>query len=709
MSNDHFKFVMLAGLGSFFLLPLGCGNTSYPHGAADAAGQATGGAGSGEPGGGSDGSTVVDAPVGAGSGGNTVADASSGGSDGKSVLDGPVASAGFGGTPAGGGGAGAAGVGGTGGTGGPSGSQASGGSGGTPVTGATYWISPTGTAATLAACSGATPLSDTACCSYDKAQGPGVAPGDTAYYRGGTYALPSGAEAIKPTNSGSPSGPITFASYNDEDVVFQGSGTYSHSIDINCSAARGGTSNKRAYIRVHGSPGHPIVFNHFYKHLWILASDHNEISYCKFYGMAAEGHENTGSYIYVSAQYNWIHNNTFAQWGDCTPYGTDAGGPFQMGINDADDHLTRYNLVEDNDMSQGGHHVAWLGGTYNIYRNNYFHNEPWCPIDNPTFATRVLIQNGYATTPGTNVDGVFNLNEGNRIGYGGPKNKSEVGGNVAQVMGAYNVWRYNTWAQSYLSAVWLYDYNDYGEITQHNKVYNNTFWHGGYGYYQDYYDLNATAPASSSWSKSFHHPINIEDDPQVANNVFMNNLFYQNNTNGSYSLGDYCDFVTTGADHYSDVAPKRQIISNNWTDDLGDPKFVDILGTPDPTSARQWNLGLQSGSPCIDGGTYLTTAKGAGSDSISLTVADATFFFYDAGNVSAAWPSGNLNNDWIAIGVASNVVQISSIDYASNAITLAFPMTWAANAPVWLYKKSDGAQVLYGSAPDYGAYELSGR
>ena len=58
-----------------------------------------------------------------------------------------------------------------------------------------------------------------------------------------------------------------------------------------------------------------------------------------------------------------------------------------------------------------------------------------------------------------------------------------------------------------------------------------------------------------------------------------------------------------------------------------------------------------------------------------------------------------------AIGQVSNTVQISSINYSTNTITLSSPMTWANNTSVWLYKKSDGAVVLLGSAPDQGAYE----
>jgi hypothetical protein len=65
--------------------------------------------------------------------------------------------------------------------------------------------------------------------------------------------------------------------------------------------------------------------------------------------------------------------------------------------------------------------------------------------------------------------------------------------------------------------------------------------------------------------------------------------------------------------------------------------------------------------------------------------------------------------DWIAIGTVGNVVQISSINYDTNVITLASPMTWADKAPIWLYKNSSGVRVLYGRAPDIGAHEFDQR
>jgi hypothetical protein len=70
--------------------------------------------------------------------------------------------------------------------------------------------------------------------------------------------------------------------------------------------------------------------------------------------------------------------------------------------------------------------------------------------------------------------------------------------------------------------------------------------------------------------------------------------------------------------------------------------------------------------------------------------------------------------DCIAIGTATNTVCIAqgypagestgpTINYSTNTITLASPMTWAAGAPIWLYSKSDGVRILYGAAPDIGA------
>jgi hypothetical protein len=67
---------------------------------------------------------------------------------------------------------------------------------------------------------------------------------------------------------------------------------------------------------------------------------------------------------------------------------------------------------------------------------------------------------------------------------------------------------------------------------------------------------------------------------------------------------------------------------------------------------------------------------------------------------------GLVQADWIAVGSVENVVQITSINYTTNTITLSYSISRNDNDPVWLYKKSDGRRVLFGSAPDAGATEF---
>ena len=117
-------------------------------------------------------------------------------------------------------------------------------------------------------------------------------------------------------------------------------------------------------------------------------------------------------------------------------------------------------------------------------------------------------------------------------------------------------------------------------------------------------------------------------------------------------------------------------------------------------------MSLQPSSGAIDGATYLTQARGAGSNSTNLVVDDA-LYFQDGSWGSDLARGVTLFPDWIAIGTVTNAVQIAQggINYSTNALTLASPMTWTNGAPIWLFKKSDGTRVLHGSAPDYGAYE----
>ena len=136
----------------------------------------------------------------------------------------------------------------------------------------------------------------------------------------------------------------------------------------------------------------------------------------------------------------------------------------------------------------------------------------------------------------------------------------------------------------------------------------------------------------------------------------------------------------------------------------GDPLFVNASSTPplDKNDSTVPNLNLQPGSPAIDAGGPLAYVPISDTGSGMLLVVSNALFFEDG-----TWaPIGTIEADWIAVGTITNIAKIASIDYAMNAITLENSIVRNDGDSVWLYRKSDGEQVLHGSAPDVGACEF---
>lgn len=209
----------------------------------------------------------------------------------------------------------------------------------------------------------------------------------------------------------------------------------------------------------------------------------------------------------------------------------------------------------------------------------------------------------------------------------------------------------------------------------YSKIYNNSVYYSGYG----------DDDISSGFKYGFQAistSINVHRPHPVMVSV-KNNIFY-NSFRGEHSFSEVNADIT---------------YFNNYSQD---PKFENqYIG--DRTSLTLPNLNLQPSSGAIDKGTFLTTAKGSGANSIRLAVEDA-FYFQDGkwgSDLSEKYP------DWIAIGSVDNIVAINNINYTTNVISLAEERSWRDNDPVWLYKKSDGTRVLYASAPDIGAHEYA--
>lgn len=371
---------------------------------------------------------------------------------------------------------------------------------------------------------------------------------------------------------------------------------------------------------------------------------------------------NTGS----PSTHNWIHNSTFHDSGHISVgVGTCDDGQTLLRLGgDAGTDASDFNLIEDNVFYHGGHDLAIISSRYNIIRRNVMHNEGWllrqatCS-NNPTlFGNRGLL----FENPGG--DGGFNLVEDNRIGHLGTP-PDDDGASAIENPTDNNIFRYNFLYKA--GATGLYFKSQSG-LPDNNRVYNNTIYANGGGE-----DINIIFQAGITF-------VCFPTDP--VNNVIKNNIVYAN----------------------VDAVHGEGCLGYEYTNNLEtDPSFVNP-NVDDPTSLTLPNLSLQSGSSAIDGGTNLTLANGSGSNSTTLVV-DDSLYFQDGTYGSDLVQGVSIFPDWIAIGTVGNTVQISSINYATHTITLASAKTWSDNAPIWLYKKSDGAVVLAGSAPDYGASE----
>jgi hypothetical protein len=359
----------------------------------------------------------------------------------------------------------------------------------------------------------------------------------------------------------------------------------------------------------------------------------------------------------------------------------------QIGVP-AYDNVSGYQTIENNTFYSGGHHNLETFTKYNIIRNNVFHHEgsmtapnppcPYGPDTNGKHGNRnIQIYDGY------NEDGKFNLIEGNRFGHSGPP-PDDDGGDGFTLTAPKNIVRYNAIFNSQNNGVFF----KYGgsSYSNNNRFYNNTIYKSGRYHNETIYywqGANFRFHGASTYSPE--------------KNVIKNNIFYTfGGSSEWHATHRDPDTYNTITNNFCTVARAGRCSAN------GNPLFVNT-DVSDPFSLTLPNLNLQSGSKAIDGGIYLTQTKGFGNNSTTLVVNDALYF------QDGTWGSAlsNRQADWIAIRDVGNVGQIKSINYSTNTITLASPMTWGDRANIWLYKRSDGTRVIYGSAPDFGAYEFN--
>lgn len=585
--------------------------------------------------------------------------------------------------------------------------------------GATYWVSPDGEQTDWESCGGETPLSNTAACSLATANA-NVSPGDTVYLREGTYYPTGRNDCIHPGQSGTPENRIVYVSYNNESVTIDGTDSNYEAILFSAGWDTGNPDDGRSYITVRG-----IDFANWNKLGEMRYASYNEITDCNFSGHKGDGTDvvYNGFFIYQQSTHNWIHGNTWHTYGHFVE--KDGGCLLNVGhdtAGTADNSGNNYNTIENNHFYASGHHVVGVNNAqFNVVRNNYFHNEGWSTTG--ACSEHATGTCGYRVMSMTDASGLdvagSNLLENNNIAYGaqygGPHLITGASGSGLTIDTDENIVRYNKFFGNVLYGIRIGS-SIATSTGLDNRIYNNTIYYSGYNLdswgnvnEDDEYLLDNLRGAFLLYGSAC--------DGTLEDNVIKNNLAHDiwSETNNRSTTIYYPAFFGGATDACN-------TITNNWGNSgetqsspftpYPDPLFVDPDIT-DPMALTfvdgKWvgnpDLSLQADSPVINQAVHLTQANDSGSNSTTLIVNDAGYF--QDGTWGSDLARATLHADWIAIGRVNNVVEISAIDYDANEITLATPMTWSDDAPIWLYKRSDETIVLYGDAPDYGAYEYA--
>ncbi len=540
-----------------------------------------------------------------------------------------------------------------------------------------YWVSPTGTSA-WSGCQGNTDPGRY--CSLATANSSAIA-GDTIYMKAGTYNYSrTGTGAIAPARSGVNGRPITYSRIATESKPL-----------INCTnSSIGAALSSRSYIKLDG-----IKFNVTFSGYGIAmlsASHYNEITNCELYGNA---HTVIPLGCSGPSNHNWIHGNIITARGGS---GCSEGGDgIRIGGAWAN-YYSLNNTIENNTFYHAGHaHIDSYSHRNTVIRNNVAHNEPWWAGTSSCNGWKAVYDNsayngrwGHRNFEiGFNNDrsNTYALVEGNRISFQSANPGNAGDGNIT-IAGRGVIARYNdSFAAQRMGVVFKWTNSSSNGLGGSNsRVYNNTVYHSGYGY------KGGGAPAT--FQVAMYHTAS----KTPSGNVVKNNIIYDNVAD--FTSG-FQSNVTTSDNLCTRAASGCTVV--------GDPLFTNKYIVDPASSAGLTNpdLTLQAASKAINKGANLTTATNIGRSSTTLTVKDALYF--QDGTLGSALarsldPAHN-QPDYIAIGTVYNIVKISRINYSTNTITLASPMSWASGDKIWLYQKSDGVRVLYGYAPDMGAHE----
>lgn len=488
--------------------------------------------------------------------------------------------------------------------------------------------------------------------------------GDTCVVYAGTYN-----ENVTPRNSGTLGSPITFKS-NAGDTV-----------NVNAF-----TVSSRAYITIGGSGStEGFVICQTYTSAACIQmgiSNHIVIQNNVIAGTSTGGGGSTACIAnsFGSANdssYVSILHNTIA-W--CAPMGNPSVlNPLGTGYQDptkkagASALYLRGNhwLIDGNDFEHVTDFISNSGGYYNVIRNNTMQNVDCladfglnneCHIDVLELTCNTSISPlGYT---------LFERNVAKNIYATGPADGRGVHGMLAQSACPTGVTRIIVRFNIYNNITNIFVQGDttQGGVVDRLKTYNNTF--------------------SNNQIKSYYASLFTG---QNLNASSINNLYYNDFGTTTQGIGIALDSTSVGS--FTGNNDLFYGVGTTWSGfALAEPGHV--IADPLLTSATDVHL-LQN-SPAIGAGTYLTTVASSDTGLGTSLVVNEAAFFQDGLGIPG------VQGDWIRLGT-STIVQITSVNYGTNTLTLSSSVTRSPGTPVYLFKVSDGTTVLYGNSPDIGA------
>jgi parallel beta-helix repeat protein len=492
--------------------------------------------------------------------------------------------------------------------------------------------------------------------------------GDIIVIRGGTYH-----EVLRPQNSGGPGIPITYKNYDHEKVTIRDTRPLSDlTPDEEAFDQRrqyGIYIYDKSYIVIEGL--HITGVSGWAR---IVKSHHVTLRNNEFTLAQATG--TTGSVKLVHSHYNRILDNL---------------------LHDGNDNLllihSNRNLVQGNSMMKG-RHALWSirAGSFNVIRNNYFHNEDQ--------KIGEIYDNEHRSDPPVLYDAAkHNLVDNNvfaRTASSG--NKSPYAG--IQFAGQRCIIRKNQFYEIVGPALDLTLYSDEARYNYENRVYNNVF-----------HDTDFAGIRLSGSSRGTFH------DNVFKNNVLSRSLFVANDTRWPWythelagkpvqvMTGRLEGFVFENNNLFSRFPGEPYLVTYGmrssssshaqhtltwWQDEYPDLFQGNVQVDPLFVDEANHDFRIQETSPMIDAGTYLTGTVESGSGT-SMPVEDVKYF-YDGFGIAGEM------GDSIQLDGQTQAARIIGIDYGSSSLKLDRSLSWIEGQGVSL--------AYHGSAPDLGAHEF---